>query len=454
MSHTREKSALVIGGSMAGLLTARILSDHFGKVTIIERDLVHDFPESRKGQPHTAHVHGLLVQGFKIVSRYFPDLLEGLQSGGSPLLDMAQNMRWYCHGGYRARFEFGLKGVITSRPFLEWHIRQRVQSLSNITIKDGYSAERLLASDNSKQITGLQVKRTGTDTKAEEIQADLIVDASGRGSRSPRWLEELGYGKPAETSVGCGAGYATRLYARDTSQPGSQDWIFVTPQAPRESRMGAAFPVEDNKWILGLAGWHGDHAPTDEEGFIKYAKSLPAPDIYHIATTATPLSDIVTYKFAASLRHHYEKMERFPRRFLIGDAVCSFNPVYGQGMTSAAMQAAALDTLLKEHQNLDDITKPYFKKIARIVDIPWQTAVGEDFRFPQTKGKKAPGTDFINAYIDRVHRATHHDPVVGAAFLKVMNMIEPPASLLSPAILWRVLRNKAPRQPAEKMVTA
>jgi hypothetical protein len=148
-------------------------------------------------------------------------------------------------------------------------------------------------------------------------------------------------------------------------------------------------------------------------------------------------------------------MERFPRRFLIaGDAVCSFNPVYGQGMTSAAMQAAALDTLLKEHQNLDDITKPYFKKIARIVDIPWQTAVGEDFRFPQTKGKKAPGTDFINAYIDRVHRATHHDPVVGAAFLKVMNMIEPPASLLSPAILWRVLRNKAPRQPAEKMVTA
>jgi hypothetical protein len=255
--------------------------------------------------------------------------------------------------------------------------------------------------------------------------------------------------------VTCGTGYATRLYARDVSQPGNGDWVFITPQAPRERRAGAAIPIEGDKWIVGLGGWHGDHSPSDEEGFKAFARSLPAPDIYHIIATSTPLSDIVSYKFAASMRRHYEKMDRFPQRYLIiGDAACSFNPLYGQGMTSAAMQAAALDKLLTSQKNLDDLYKPYFKQIAQIVDMPWQTAVGEDFRYPQTKGTKAPGTDLINSYIDKVHLATHHDPVVGAAFLKVMSMMEPPTSLLRPHILWRVFRGQGPKPSVKKMVTA
>jgi 2-polyprenyl-6-methoxyphenol hydroxylase-like FAD-dependent oxidoreductase len=454
MNSPKGKSALVIGGSMAGLLTARILSNHFEKVTIIERDLMHNFPESRKGQPHTAHVHALHAKGLNIITTYFPDLLESMQSAGIPLIDPGESMRWYCYGGYRARFTFGMKAIPTSRPFLEWHIRQRVTALPNVTVKDGYAVEKLLAGDN-QQIRGLEIKKQGKNTGSETVMADLVVDSSGRGSRSPKWLEELGYHKPAESTVTCGTGYATRLYARDVSKPGSGDWVFITPQAPRERRAGAAVPVEGDKWLLGLGGWHGDHSPTNEEGFIDFARSLPAPDIYNIITTSTPLSDIVSYKFPASLRRHYEKMDRFPQRYLVlGDAVCSFNPLYGQGMTSAAMQAAALDSLLIAQKNLDDLYKPYFKQIAKIVDIPWQTAVGEDFRYPQTQGKKAPGTDLINSYIDKVHLATHHDPIVGAALFKVLNMMEPPTSLLNPKILWRVLRNKVPKQPVKEMVTA
>ncbi|CAN5888653.1 hypothetical protein BH24BAC1_BH24BAC1_36080 [soil metagenome] len=191
-NYKREgKSALVIGGSFAGLLAARILSDHFDQVTILERDLVQDGPESRKGQPHTRHAHGLLVQGLNLITGYFPDLIEGLIKGGPPLQDMAQNMRWYCYGGYRTRFSFGLKGIITSRPFLEWHIRQRVLALPNVTIRDGAAVENVLASEDQKQIKGVQISSMRPEGGPQTLLADLVVDASGRGSRSPRWLEAL-----------------------------------------------------------------------------------------------------------------------------------------------------------------------------------------------------------------------------------------------------------------------
>jgi 2-polyprenyl-6-methoxyphenol hydroxylase-like FAD-dependent oxidoreductase len=441
MQEKTNKKALVIGGSMAGLLTARVLSDHFDQVILVERDKMQDRPESRKGQPQTHHIHGLLARGFQVLSHYFPDLREGLQKEGSLVIDGARTMRWYCYGGYRARFELGIDGVISDRCFLEWQVRQRVVALPNVEVLDGYGVNKLLSGKEHRQVVGVEVSQPGEKEEAKTIPADLVVDCSGRGSKSAKWLEELGYPKPPESIVTCGTGYTTRLYHRDPEDPRSADWIFITPEAPREYRAGGALPVEGNRWIVSLGGWHGDHAPGDEAGFLAYAKSLPAPDVYEIASRSRPLSDIFHYKFPASLRRHYERLTQFPEGYLVlGDAVCSFNPLYGQGMTSAALQAAALDSLLQEkHGALPGIAKPYFKRVTKIIDVPWRTAVGEDFRFPETRGKKPMGMDAINWYVAKVHRATHHDPVVGAAFLKVMGMLEPPASLFKPHILWRVL---------------
>lgn len=443
MKTEAGRHAIVIGGSMAGLVTARVLSEHFERVTLIERDALHDHPEARKGQPQVRHLHALLVRGFQLMSQYFPDLLEGLQSSGNLPGDMAQTMRWYCYGGYRARFEFGIRGITTSRPFLEWQVRRRVLALPNVTALDGCGVERLLSSDDRARIVGVQIARRDGGA-AQTLSGDLVVDASGRGSRSPVWLEMLGYNRPEESSVTCGTGYTTRLYRRDPNAPGGQDWIFISPEAPRERRMGGAFPIEDNRWIVSVGGWHGDHAPSDEAGFVAFAKSLPAPDVYEIVSSCEPLSELVAHKFPASLRRRYERLTRFPEGYLVlGDAACSFNPLYGQGMTSAMLQAVTLDHLLTERNGrLQGIARPFFQRTARVIDIPWQTAVGEDFRFPETRGEKAPGTDAINAYVAHVHRATHHDPVVGAAFLRVMNLMAPPSSLLHPRIMLRVFKSR------------
>ncbi|MBD1916178.1 MULTISPECIES: FAD-binding monooxygenase [Cyanophyceae] len=445
MTDQTGQNAIVIGGSMAGLLTARVLSDHFAQVTLFERDRLRDQPEARFGQPQANHLHGLLGRGLQSMVSYFPTLVDALRSGGATVTDMGRTMRWYCDGGYRLPFEFGQDCVIASRPFLEWQVRQQVVALPNVTVLDSCRVHRLLTSEEGQQIAGVQFTRSGTDAQSETRYADLTVDATGRGSRSPQWLTELGYSPPPESKVVCHTSYATQVYRRATDgQP--SDWIFITPTGPQEKRGGVALPIEDGRWIVTLSGRQGAPAPTDTAGFLSFSQGLPAPDIAVIASHCEPLSAVYNYNFAASLRHHYEQLKRFPAGYLVlGDAVCCFNPLYGQGMTTAALQAEALDELLHHPGDpLQDIARKFFRRAAELIDIPWQTAVAEDFRYPETQGKKSPGTTLINAYITCVNRASHRDPLIGAAFLKVMNMMAPPTSLFQPQILWRVLRSQHP----------
>lgn len=442
--------AIILGASMAGLLTARVLSDHFDRVTLVERDAVHPEPESRKGQPQTRHLHGLLAAGLDIMTRYYPDLPDALVAGGALVQDMAEMMQWYTYGGYRQRFTLGRKAAVMSRPFLESLIRQRTRARPNITLTDNCAVKELTTTADHARVTGVLVEQRGGETSDRTLIADLVVDCTGRGSRTPQWLTELGFDAPAESEVKVNVGYATRLYHRDPADPRSKEWILLTPEAPKETRFGGMFPIEGERWIVSLGGWMGDHAPTDESGFLEYARNLPAPDIYNLMNRSEPLSDIIPHKFSSSLRRHYEKLARFPESYLaLGDAIGSFNPTYGQGMTSAAMQAAALDQLLTERgDNLAGLAPAFFKRAARIVDIPWQLAVGEDFRFPETTGPKPAGTDFINRYVAQVHRATRFDAEVCRAFLYVMNLLKPPSSLMTPGMMLRVWQanRSRPRQ--------
>jgi len=449
MNSISRNEAIVIGGSLGGLLTARVLSEHFQRVTILERDAIPDEPTARKGQPHTRHLHGLLATGLETMTRYFPDLPEVLAAGGAIMQDFAEGMQWYAFGGYRKRFRMGVKAALMSRPFLESLIRERVVARPNVTLLDNCAVKQLITTPDRQRVTGIEVEARGEQQEVQRLMADLIVDCTGRGSRSPQWLTNLGYVAPEVSEVMVDVGYATRLYRRNPVDPRSNKWILVTPEAPKETRFGGIFPIEGDRWIVSLGGWAGDHAPTDEAAFLAFARSLPASDVYDIISQAEPISDIIPHKFPHSLRRHYEKLRRFPAGYLVlGDAISSFNPTYGQGMTSAALQAFELDKLLAKQSSLDGLALAFFKRAAKVIDIPWQLAVGEDFRFPQTTGPKPPGTDLINRYIVRVHWATLHDEVVGLAFAKVMNLMAPPTSLFHPRIVWRVLRPKRPsKQP-------
>ena len=454
---TSFKQAVIIGGSLGGLLTARVLSSYFDRVTILERDAVVNHPQPRKGQPQARHLHGLLATGLQVMTRYFPDLPQALVENGAIMADFANSMQWYAYGGYRKRFKMGVQSMLMSRPLLEHLVRERVLALPNVRLLDNCgvlglvtaSSTSLSAAVSRQQVTGVQVEYRNNIGPNQTLVADLVVDCTGRGSRSPQWLQELGYEPAPESEVKIDVGYATRVYRRDPADPRGTDWVLITPEAPRETRFGAIFPVEGDRWICSMGGWLGDHAPLDEASFLEFARSLPAPDIYNIISRAEPISDTLPHKFPHSLRRHYEKLRRFPEGYLVlGDAISSFNPTYGQGMTSAALQAVELDALLARRSTLNGIARAFFKRAAKVIDIPWQLAVGEDFRFPQTTGPKPAGTDFINRYVAKVHRATLHDEVVGEAFLKVMNLMAPPPSLFHPRILWRVLRLKRPSETA------
>jgi hypothetical protein len=266
----------------------------------------------------------------------------------------------------------------------------------------------------------------------------------------------MGYMPPQETEIKVNVCYTTRVYRRGPNDLPEGQLLMITPQPPHDKRSAFVFPIEGDRWLISLGGMAGDVPPTDEAGWSESARSLAIPDVYNMITRLEPLSDIITHRFPASLRRHYEKLTDFPTGYLVvGDAICSFNPVYGQGMTTACLQAAALDDVLQKQPALADLARIFFKQAAKVVDIPWQLAVGEDFRYPETIGPKAPGTDFINGYVERVHKATHNDTVVYSAFLEVMNLKKPPTSLFHPKIVWRVLRNKPNmQQPVLKPVPA
>jgi 2-polyprenyl-6-methoxyphenol hydroxylase-like FAD-dependent oxidoreductase len=437
------RHAIVMGGSMAGLLAARVLSDHFDTVTLLERDRFPAGDTSRKGVPQGEQPHALLAKGYEILSRLFPDLPDALHNGGAVFLETGTDMRWFHAGDYRIRSFIGLTGPFMSRPFLERLVRERVLALPNVYALTACDVRGLTVSRDGTCITGVRMRRPEAEDE-EMLSADLIVDATGRGSRSPAWLEELGYPRPEEETIRINMGYTTLIYKREPADITDAKAVYVTPSAPQEKRYGAVFPIEGDRWLVCMGGWLGDHAPTDHAGFLEFARNLPVPDVYDIIAHKEPISEFRTFKYPYNLRRRYEKLPRFPEGYLVlGDALCSFNPVYGQGMTSAALTAEVLEKCLQARTSYGDLrglAKAFFPEAAKRVDTPWRMAAGADFQYPEAEGIKAPGTDLLNAYFQRMHRATHSDPVVYAAFSRVMHLLASPFSLLTPGMIWRVFR--------------
>jgi 2-polyprenyl-6-methoxyphenol hydroxylase-like FAD-dependent oxidoreductase len=433
-----ERQACVIGASITGLVAARVLSDHFDHVVLFDRDTLPAECANRKGVPQGWHGHGLLASGYGALRQLFPRLEADLLQAGAVAGDVIGDVRWFQHGFYKAKFQSGLGGILLSRPLLETTIRSQVRQIRNVSIATNTHVVGLLTGGGARRVTGVRVQQVGGPVT--DHQAALVVDASGRGSRAPEWLGELGYAQPPVDAVDIALGYTTRTFKRRPHDLNGDMGVILAPKPP-QTRVGFMLAMEDDRWIVSIGGWTGDYAPTDPHGFLEFARSLARPDIYEVIRDAEPLTEAVTYRFPCNLRRRYEKLTAFPAGFLVmGDAICSFNPIYGQGMSVTALEALALDACLDRGLTVDNLWRPFIREASRIIETPWTIAAGSDFAFAGVKGPKPVGTDVINWYLEHVHRAASTDRVVCRAFFDVANLLAPATTLFRPRVVGRVIK--------------
>ena len=451
-----SQRAIVIGGSMAGLLAARVLLDHFTEVVLIERDDILISQNARLGVPQSHHAHVLLTQGQRLLEQLFPGLAAELTAAGAPTVEWTAD--WLMLGLWKwmPRCQSDLSGRACSRTLLEEMIRQRLLAYPNITLLSECRVEGLLSANEATRVTGVKLRRRDSVKSAtDSLSAALVVDASGRNSILPQWLTQLGYLAPPETTMNAFLGYASRWYQRPENL--KVDWQGMTISAVEgvNSRGGVLYPIEHGssaphsvRWIVTLGGVGRDYPPTDEAGFLEFARSLRVPLLYDLLKTAQPLSPIYSYRRTENCWRHYERLQRFPDGIVaIGDAVCAFNPVYGQGMTTAALGAVTLDRALDQSRSSNGFPLRFHKQLAQTLHNPWLMATGEDSRWSTTEGAKPNWSDrIVQKYVDRVSMLMQDSPTLLTAFAEVVHMVKPPTALFMPNILLQVLTsyNKRP----------
>ncbi len=422
---------------MAGLLTARILADRYREVTVIERDTTPTEPIARRSVPQGRHVHLLLEAGRATLEDLFPGFGEELARRGGVILDGSRDVMHHQEGDFLADGSRQFPLYFATRPLFEHVVRHRVADLDAVAFRSRCQWTDYLVDGSATTVTGVAVNTA--EGHSEELEADLVVDATGRTSKTPTWLQAHDYDSPETDEVRVDMAYSTAHIER----PVNDRRMVLAAPSPELRRGGSTFPVEDGGRLVTLFGLHGDHPPTDEDGLIEFASTLPVRHFERLLDTRTWLSeDIAHYPFPTSIRRRYEGLKRFPKGLLVvGDALASFNPIYGQGMSVAALEAVVLHHALADGSS-EDLAHRFFDRVEDIIDIAWTLSVGGDFAFPQTEGPKPRGTDLTNRYISRLLRGSHDDRVLREAFRKVLMMEQPPTTLFSPHILWRVLKPK------------
>jgi len=426
--------AVVLGGSVAGLLAAEVLARHFERVTIVERDVLPAAAEPRKGVPQSRQLHGLLAGGRRALEQLFPDFAASLLARGAFDLDIGTAGDFLVAGRALPRGETGLRCFVVSRPLLEACIRERVLARPNVQVLERWVAQELVG--ERSRIAGVTLLHADTQAP-QRLAADLVVDATGRGSRLPRWLEALGCAPPTEERVTVGLNYTSFLIARKPEHLAG-DLLWIDNPHPTSHRAGAALALEGDRFIVGLTGYLDEAMPTDYASALEFARTLRGRGLYDLLCAAEPLTQPSHMRFAASQRRRYERLRHVPAGLLVcGDALCSFNAVYGQGMTVAALEAIALDVCLQ--RGSARLFERFSRAAAKLVDVPWSIVVGGDYAFEGVEGERTLALRAMNAYMQRLTAAAGVDRVVSTAFLRVIHMCAPPRSLFAPAILRRVL---------------
>jgi 2-polyprenyl-6-methoxyphenol hydroxylase-like FAD-dependent oxidoreductase len=437
--------AVVMGGSVAGLCAAAALRDVAKSVTLLERDADPCGAAPRKGTPQSHHAHVLLNLGARSLETLFPGVLAELRARGAVHGDAATICRWFLHGRWRPTFVKGLEIRMQTRPLLEACLREHLQARPGVTLRFDTAIDEPVFDRAAGVVRG--VKLTG----GERLDADLVVDATGRGSKSPGWFEQWGFGRPGQQAVGLGLAYVSGLFEIPRRvMPSEALMIYPLPPSGRRApghtankRGGAAFHVEGDRWVVTQFGYHGDHAPTDLAGFRDWAASLARPDLFAALEAATLTGELRKFTFPRQIRNLYEKLPRLPGNYVVqGDAVCSFDPVFGQGMSVAAAEAVALRRVITERGVRPGAIQRAF---AALIDDPWQLASAEAHRWAEADGWRPPGLALLQKFTARLHDAAAADDEVYGAFLDVVHLDKRPTSLFGPRLVWKILRTPADR---------
>ena len=429
--------AVVLGGSMAGLLVARVLADAYNRVTVVECDDLCDSVAPRRGVPQGRHIHGLIARGGQILDELLPGFTESLTARGVPTMDQLRDARLYFSGHRLRQAESGVMVLSASRPCLAAHVRARVRSLPGVTFADRRDVLGLVTQDRARVIGARLIPRADGSTE-EIVHADLVVDATGRGSRLPLWLEDFGYGRPAEEKVRTGVGYATGVFRLRPDALGHDKAVIAAP-TPAHPRGAGLAMVEGQRHVVTLMGILGDRPPTDLAGFLDFAKSLHVSDVYDAIVDAEPLDEIVGFSFPASVRRRYERMRRFPDGLLVvGDGICSLHPIYGQGMSGR-----------HRGDHVASTSRPRLRTASP--QGPARHGEGDRCamghgdrrrpRLPRRRGPRSVKARMANAYIPRLHAAAANNAWLAAEFLRVAGLIKRPGALFRPGVVMKVLRH-------------
>ena len=436
---TKNDHAIVIGGSIAGMLAARILSDHFTRVTLLDRDALPDSPEARKGAPQTAHVHVLLKRGLQIMQQLFPALDAALTQAGALSVNWTRDLVVFTPAGWNPRFDSPYTTRTCSRGLLEHLIRQQLAAIKNITVEARCEAIEPLVSETRSAFTGLKVHyRDRSENAVVKLSADLIVDASGRTSKGLDWLAAAGFERPAETVINAHVGYATRAYCRPPNF--NADWkaMMIRTRPPFGLRGGLIYPIENDQWLINLAGAGDERPPTAEAQFLDFIRNLAHPAMYQAVKDAEPVGPLHTYQRTENRLRHFDKLKRWPDNFVIlGDAACAFNPTYGQGMSVAALEAQALDRWLRATGS----TLAFQQQLLSTVRGPWLQATGEDARLPGAEGAIVSRTDRImHRYIDEFIWLCGTDPHALEVFMGISQLMKPATAMFAPGLAFKVMQ--------------